>query len=79
MTEHHELVSVADLAALEGVSRMLMRSRLEGSPALRARWAPALVGRVGQSQAPVYDKAVYLRLRKTHGAHWKGPQDTKEE
>lgn len=69
------IATISDLAKLEtemtGVAthRRTVHRRLEGSAALKARWAPAVIGTTAAGK--IYDVATYLALREEHGTRWK--------
>lgn len=68
------IASLSDLAELESdieerpVSRMAMRRRLEGSPTIAERFAPAIVGVT--AAGAIYDVATFLDLREKYGKRW---------
>jgi hypothetical protein len=75
------LATVSDIAALEStitgkpIHRRTVHRRLEGSDALRAKWAPAVVDNTAAGK--IYDVATYLALREEHGVRWDA--DSKED
>lgn len=68
------IATVSDLAAIETtltgkpVHRRTVHRRLEGSPALKERWAPAVIGITAAGK--IYDVSTYLELREEHGQRW---------